>query len=270
MNWDTFHTHEIDEKYVYRYFSFEKLIHFLTTGSLYLARLDQFEDNLEGISPYEINEIRYGLKAKDRPKNPNPGIPEFVRNGQVERARNSLNEIQRKLCVLQKKRFVSCWFLGNVESIGMWDLYASSGFAVRFDREYLQKIIKAGIKFPENIKTGIDLIVVGKVIYQNFDDMLTKEKQSLLKYSVFRKHHSFKHEEEYRLIGFYTDIVDYIGVEYKLGAIQDLEFEIFANPRMNALSFSTYSGIIRNYSEKHSLLASKLKIWLELRNMKFK
>ena len=270
MNWDTYHTEEIIEKYVYRYFSFEKLIHFLTTGSLYLTRLDQFEDNLEGISPYEINEIRFGLKTKDRPKNPNPAIPEFVRNGQIERARDSLTEIQKKLSFLQKKRFVSCWFLGNVESIGMWDLYASSGFAVRFDREYFQKIIKAGIKYPENIKTGIDLIVVGKVIYQNFDDMMQKEKQSLLKYSVFRKHLSFKHEEEYRVIGFHTYVVDQIGLEYKLGAIQDLEFDIFTNPRMSTLSFGTYSGIIKHYSEKHKLLESKLKIWLELRNIKFK
>jgi Protein of unknown function (DUF2971) len=269
MNWDTYHTGEIKDKFVYRYLSFEKLIHFLSTGSLYLARLDQFEDNLEGISPYEINEIRYSLKLKVKPEYPNPNIPEYVWNRQIKTSKDSLTDVQRKLLDIQKKRFVSCWFLGDVESIGMWDLYANSGFAIRFDREYFQNIIKEGIKYPENLKTGLDLIVIGKVTYQNFDDMLTKEKQSLLKYSVFRKHLSFKHEEEFRLIGFHKEVIESIGLEYKLGAIIDLEFDIFANPRMNALSFSTYSEIIKHYSERHKLMESKLKNWLELRNKKF-
>ena len=47
MKWDTCHTQGIKLKYVYRYISFEKLIHFLETNSLFFSRMDKFEDNLE-------------------------------------------------------------------------------------------------------------------------------------------------------------------------------------------------------------------------------
>jgi hypothetical protein len=51
MKWETYHTKEINQKYVYRYLTLEKLVDFLETGELYLTRLDKFEDNLENISP---------------------------------------------------------------------------------------------------------------------------------------------------------------------------------------------------------------------------
>lgn len=269
MDWNTYHTEDITERYVYRYLSFEKLEHFLITGSLYLARLDRFEDNLEGITPYDIIELMARLKTKEKPKNPNSKIPDDIQNNLINYSRKTLAEIQKKLSEIQKKRFICCWFLGDVESMGMWDLYAPSGFAIRFERKYFQTIIKRGVQIPENIKTGLDLIVAGKVVYQNFDEMIKNEKQSLLKYSVFRKHRAFKHEEEYRLVGFHSSLIDKSGFEYKLGTIQDLEFDLYANPRMNTLSFTTYSEIIKHYSEKHKLLESKLKTLLELRDLKF-
>ena len=70
MNWDTYHTKNISEKYVYRYVTIEKLIDFLVTNSIYLARLDTFEDNFENIQPYDINQLRFFYLEKPTDANP--------------------------------------------------------------------------------------------------------------------------------------------------------------------------------------------------------
>ncbi|RRJ86671.1 hypothetical protein EG240_16035 [Paenimyroides tangerinum] len=143
MKWDTHHTKEITEKYVYRYLTIDKLIDFLDTNSIYLARLDTFEDNLENIEPYDINELKFLTLSK--PENANPEIFEQLWENIIEKSKIRLNEIQEYLIEKQKKRFVSCWILSDVESFGMWDTYGKSGFVIRFEREYFQKIIKESI-----------------------------------------------------------------------------------------------------------------------------
>jgi hypothetical protein len=148
----------------------------------------------------------------------------------------------------------------------MWDIYGKSGFAIRFERSYFQKLIKDSIEIQKGKTDEIDLLVVGKVVYQNFDEMLLKEKESLLKFSVFRKHLSFNHESEYRIVGYMKEILDVPGLRFKLPNIEDLDFDIIANPRLDGFQFDKYKGILSKYSQKHPLTESELKIWLEFRN----
>lgn len=269
MHWNTFHTKGIREKYVYRYLTLEKLVDFLETGELFLTRLDKFEDNLENISPYDINELRIRSGLTSKPANANPNIPENQWDQLIKGNRAQLSTIQAKLHKQQKHRFVSCWILNNVESFAMWDIYGKAGFAIRFERKYFQKLIKNSMKLQSNPTNKIDLLMVGKVKYQNFDDMTFKEKESLLKYSVFRKHLSFYHESEYRIVGFMTEILEHSGLRYKLPNISKLRFDIIANPRLNSFQFEKYKSILSRYSNTHPLTESGLKIWLEFRNRKY-
>jgi hypothetical protein len=85
MKWNTYHTKEIKEKYVYRYLTIEKLVDFLETNSIYLSRLDKFEDNLENIEPYDINELKVRSETLSKPYDANPEISdnqwdEIIRN----------------------------------------------------------------------------------------------------------------------------------------------------------------------------------------------
>ncbi|WP_395655093.1 hypothetical protein [Flavobacterium sp.] len=64
MKFETQHKKKIIDKYVYRYLTIEKLIDFFDTNSIYLSRLDTFEDNLENIEPYDINEIKLLILTK--------------------------------------------------------------------------------------------------------------------------------------------------------------------------------------------------------------
>lgn len=266
MNWDTYHTKPIKQKYVYRYLTLEKLVDFLETGELFLSRLDKFEDNLENISPYDINELRVRSELTEKPQNANPNIPDHQWAQLIKNSRTGLVQIQKKLHFEQKHRFVNCWILNDVESFAMWDIYGKSGFVIRFERDYFQELIKSSKENQTGTTSQIDLLVVGKVEYQNFDSMTFKEKESKLKFSVFRKHLSFYHENEYRIVGFMNEIFDTSGLRYKLPNLEFLKFDIIANPRLDNFQFDKYKGILSKYSEKHPLKESELKIWLEFRN----
>lgn len=263
MKWNTYHTKEITEKYVYRYLTIEKLIDFLDTNSIYLARLDTFEDCLENIEPYIINELKFLYLEK--PENANPEISDEVWEEKIIDGKTRFRKIQNNLNEKQKTRFVSCWILSDVESFGMWDTYGKSGFVIRFERQYFQNMIKMSTKLQSTPTNKIELLVAGGVNYQNFDEMLFSEKASLLKFSVFRKHLSFKHESEYRIVGFTNEAENEIGLRFKLPDIETLNFEIFANPRLSVFQFQQYKGIIAKYSNTHLLKESNLKMWLEFR-----
>lgn len=265
MKWETNHTIKITEKYVYRYLTIEKLIDFLDTNSIFLARLDTFEDNLENIEPFDITQLK--LLYLSKPENANPEISDSIWDEMIKKGKNRIKEIQDCLIEKQKNRFVSCWILSDVESFGMWDTYGKSGFAIRFDRKYFQKIIQNSINLQIEPTSKIDLLVVGKVFYQNFDKMHLIEKESLMRYSAFRKHLSFKHESEFRIVGFTNESEDEIGMRFKLPSIETLEFEIFANPRLSSFQFQQYKKIISKYSKTKTLKESELKNWLEFRNL---
>ena len=141
MKWETYHTKGIQQKYVYRYLTLEKLIDFLETGELYLTRLDKFEDNLENIIPYDINELKVRSGLTEKPQNANPNIPEHHWDKLISDSRLALIRLQEKLKTEQKYRFVSCWILSDVESFAMWDIYGKAGFALRFERKYFQQLI---------------------------------------------------------------------------------------------------------------------------------
>jgi hypothetical protein len=269
MTWKTYHTRGIKQKYVYRYVTIEKLVDFLETNSLFLSRLDKFEDNLENIEPYDINELKFRTKTLSKPENANPEIPENNWTQIIQNNKTELRAIQEKLTKQQKHRFVTCWILNDTESFAMWDIYGKAGFAIRFERKYFQKLIKNSIKLQEEPTSKIDLLVAGVVQYQNFNEMLFKEEESLLKYSVFRKHQAFNHEKEFRIIGFMNEILEIPGLKYKLPDINDLEFELIANPRLDPFQFKKYSGIVSKYSKKHTLKESELKIWLDFRNTNY-
>lgn len=265
MNWDTYHTIEIKEKYVFRYLTLEKLVDFLETGELFLSRLDKFEDNLENISPYEIYELKMRSGLIEKPQNANPNIPEHHWDKLISDSRNSLIQLQENLKMQQKYRFVSCWILSDVESFAMWDIYGKSGFAIRFEREYFQELIKISIPNQTGITKKIDLLVAGKVTYQNFDEIIFKEEESKLRFSVYRKHQSFEHEREYRIVAFMNEILDVSGLRYKLPSLKDIRFDIIANPRLDTFQFDKYKEIISKFTTTQKLTESQLKIWLEFR-----
>ena len=265
MKWDTYHTQGIKLKYVYRYISFEKLIHFLETNSLFFSRMDKFEDNLEGITPYDITELLGNLGNDFLEEKPNEML-DFIWKELITRRKKALSAVQDNLNS-QKKKYVSSWFLNNSESMGMWDLYAPNGYLLKFERSKLQSIVKSNRGKQRFVNDNNTLLVAGRVNYQDFNEVPFAEQKSKIKYSTFRKHIAFKHEEEYRLLISLPYELPLPGIEYNIGNIDDLEFEIIANPRMDRFTYETNKKVIGKYTT-HELKESTLKLWLEFRDLR--
>jgi len=269
MKWNTYHTKGIKEKYVYRYITIEKLVDFLETHSIFLTRLDRFEDQLENIEPFDINELKVRSQTLEKPEDANPEISDVKWNEIIQTNKRVLKSLQQNLTLKQKHRFVSCWILNDVESFAMWDIYGKAGFAIRFEQEYFQNLIRESIKIQNKPTNKIELLVAGAVQYQNYDEMLYKEEESLIKFSAFRKHLSFKHETEYRIVGFMKEILDVPGLKFNLPEIKKLKFDIIANPRLDSFQFNQYKSMISKYSKNHPLKESRLKRWLDFRNKEY-
>ncbi|CAH0235070.1 hypothetical protein SRABI130_02844 [Pseudomonas sp. Bi130] len=90
-----------DETVIWRYMSIEKYLALLHTASLFMCRLDKFEDPWEGA--YSVGYDHIG-----------PWDP-------------LVKDVQRGFI------FVNCWHANEYESAAMWDLYASrqAGVAIR-------------------------------------------------------------------------------------------------------------------------------------------
>ena len=105
MKWDTYNTRTINEKYVYRYVTIEKLIDFLSTNSIYLSRLDTFEDNLENIEPYDINTLK--ILYLNKPEDANTDIPEITWEEWIKNDRKRFKELQEYLCIEEIEKMLS-------------------------------------------------------------------------------------------------------------------------------------------------------------------
>ena len=266
MEWKTYQTEELKQKYVYRYITIEKLIDFLDTGCLHLTRIDHFEDNLEGIEPFEVvelDQISELSKISESSK-----MSEEIKDLAIQEILKNLQTVQNAIKARQQKIFVSCWILNDVESFAMWDIYGKTGFALKFEREYFQSLIQNSIQLQTEPTSKLELLISGIVQYQNFEGMHFKEEESTLPYSFFRKHLSFNHEIEYRIVGCGEDL-DTTGLKFKLPELEDLDFELIANPRLDQFQFGIYDGILSKYSKKHVLKESELKRWLNFRNIDF-
>lgn len=101
---------------VWRYMSLEKLQHMIRTQSIYLTRLDQFTDPLEGTIPSAI---------KTR----------FVRERlpQASNATTFVGEFDRFFGSLRANSYASCWRQSASESSGAWGEYCglSEGVVVK-------------------------------------------------------------------------------------------------------------------------------------------
>lgn len=101
-----------DDTVIWRYMSIEKYISLLHTASLFMCRLDKFEDPWEGVYPSGYEHLTHG-------------VPDSL-------------EAKRGFI------FVNCWHANQYESAAMWDLYASrqAGVAIKTTVGGLKKSIR--------------------------------------------------------------------------------------------------------------------------------
>jgi len=189
--WNTYHTKGIRKKYVFRYLDEKKVISFLESKALYMPAMYRFDDKLEGISTYDITEVRtaYDICFVDDEKDINPELLAEWKDLK-SKSKKKLSHIGHKLNQTQAAHYVSCWFNSNRESDGMWRFYArENGFAIKIDWKVFQEIIKKSV--DSNVTNKEQRVVVGRIKYQDYPGVIEDEQANTVLYLAFRKDESF-------------------------------------------------------------------------------
>ncbi|KAA2215747.1 DUF2971 domain-containing protein [Maribacter flavus] len=258
--WNTYHTKGIRKKYVFRYMDEAKVTSFLELKALYMPAMYRFDDKLEGISTYDITEVRtgYDICFVDNEKEINPKMLADWRDLKTK-SKKKLSDIGHKLKLTQSAHYVSCWFNSDRESDGMWRFYArENGFAVKIDRKVFQRTIKDSVE--SNINNKEQRVVVGRIKYQDYPRVIENEQDNTVLYLAFRKDESFAHENEYRVV-----VIDTTNTEdkqgnllYKLENFDDLPISIIIHPAMNEGLFRKYKKQFESFGNNITVRKSEL------------
>jgi hypothetical protein len=181
-----------DDTVIWRYMDFAKFVQLLEHQALWLARADTFEDPLEGtFTDFELASLRASSENFEIPPSL---LPVGVRDA-IERVSGM---VDARSCT-----FVSCWRMGDAESLAMWDLYGKGPgvVAIKSTVGRLRHQLEASMK-------DYYLAAVRYIDWANFgmlDAHIIEESGGRTRFlvSLFcRKDLSYQHEAELRVIAF--------------------------------------------------------------------
>lgn len=178
---------------VWRYLDLAKFIWLLENQKLYFANLDSLNDPHEGSRPriqaeYEDQQLltihRYQLIQEFGvdlgTKKFQTAMPSFIEQNRQIRIKNQKE---------RRQLYVSCWYLGDMESEAMWRLYCPDNNGVAIQTNY-SKLVESVANDPE--------LYIGCVTYIDYDAQVFPSGN--LFYPVMHKRISFAHEQEVRLV----------------------------------------------------------------------
>jgi hypothetical protein len=154
-----------DEMAIWRYMSSNKFLDLLHNGSLYLTRIDCFEDPYEGrLSAYDKD--LFGCTSETNPY--------------WERER--------------KRNFISCWTETGPKSQYMWENYGSNGVVIESDV----------LSLKNSLLSDSSKCYLSRVKYIDYNSGSSQDAGTPLNILkiIFTKDNSFKQEREVRLLYF--------------------------------------------------------------------
>ncbi|KZY43603.1 hypothetical protein [Oleiphilus sp. HI0086] len=158
---------------LWRFMSFAKFLSLLESESLYLTRIDGFDDKFEGAFPKKA-------------------LEKWNATTELLRQANDSKEFSDSYWErLRKNTFVQCWHMNSHESDGMWKLYGHIEEAVAIKTK--------AIKLLRAIHRDYGLFI-GKVFYVDYDNDLGFPPVPSPVEPFFYKRKSFEHEKEVRVL----------------------------------------------------------------------
>jgi hypothetical protein len=269
-----------EDKYLWRYIDLHKFLSFVTTKSIFLTRLDKFEDKREGIA---LNHIIY--KNLKRKLDNNPIFSEISKYATVDNLGPTMNKIEDDLKIIQRFNFASCWVLcdGNHESVAMWNLYSSpNSIALRI--KYSD--FKALFQTEKIMDYGLSESIICSPI-QYFDFQQDSKILELLKNkdvdTIFLKDSSFEHEKEFRIVfkekvreipavnykegisrkhieKFHNSMYNYPGKSIELNHFKDYPFEIIFHPKSEEWAKSNIKEVVKEFKIPFKIFESELEL----------
>jgi len=227
-----------DDTTLWRYLNFVKLMDMLERRQLWFARVDTFEDPLEGT--HTDAEVEY-LRAL-------PALPSPVKGFTLEKQYVGITQMYRETM------YVNCWRAAATESMAMWDIYGKGSGVVAI-KSTVGRLKEALGAYPRKV-------FVGRVKYVEWSEVAWNLNGLAM---VMRKDLSYEHEEELRaaLWGLITEgdspIVSYSlspegkvlfhgppGVEIRCDP-QKLVTEIMIGPRDQEMFEKVLEPMLRRY-----------------------
>ncbi|MFM5845328.1 hypothetical protein ACET69_00920 [Aeromonas veronii] len=226
------------ETKIWRYMDFTKFMSLLDTSSLFLSRVDKFDD------PYEGATSHFNITAR----------PMVYADAKIPvEVGHQLGEFIRKS---REWTYVNCWHLNDHESAAMWKLYAQTNEAVAIQSRFsvLQDLL------PE--KT-----YVGRVKYIDYDKDWLPEGNGFWPFVHKRK--SFEHEKELRILSQelplsasddtinFNQKNDTFGKNIEIDLNQLIE-AVYISPDAPAWFFELVKGAIDRYGYSFQVIQSDL------------
>lgn len=168
---------------IWRYMDLTKFLDLILNESIYLRRIDKFEDPYEGFiseayqkdlaAQYEEVQQDYWISGDTR---------DSLHNGHLQ-----------ALKLMPQYAYASCWYLGDIESAAMWKLYGGTNNCVAIRTT----IYDLQVAFDESDDDDLGVMHLRPIRY--VDESSSVDAKNYLK-PMFEKRKSFAHENEFRAL----------------------------------------------------------------------
>ncbi len=234
---------------LWRYTDLHQLLYFLNTESIFFAPLSSFSDPLEGISDKYVMKKDDSGKVSIRRTSTKPDDPKNIHEEIVD----------QKLQHIQQYMYASCWFLGDNESMAMWETHSNpDSVAINFPASELTQLITRRAKKLKSEQ--FPTLCYGKVDYLKmmpFDEGAMRKRAHQI--IGFLKDKSYKHEEEFRFIVIQKGQDQPLrGFDLPIGPLSKLPFEIITHPDMEDWKFENLSAVLKNFKMEKKLRKSDI------------
>ena len=177
---------------LWRYMDLGKFIHLISTGKLYFASADSFEDPFEGAKGIAERKEKWDSFYLDFLREAIRTVPgatqEMLAPDHIEKeSQRLLAELNHSGDGQRRHTFISCWHFNSFESEAMWKLYSvniRNAIAIQTTAE---RLYLALARDPQ--------IDIGKVKYIDYDKSFAS-----INGACWYKRKSFEHEREVRAI----------------------------------------------------------------------
>ncbi|MGQ7242150.1 hypothetical protein ACUN9V_01655 [Salinicola sp. V024] len=226
---------------LWRYMDFTKYVALLSSGGLYFASADCFEDTFEGAKGFRRNKSRwdeYYLKFfREAIKSPPEGHECKFSDSEIdEQAHKLLRDMGAVGESRRKQTFISCWHESEYESEAMWRLYSSFLANAVAIRTSCQSLYTALGRNPS--------IDIGRIKYLDMERSYAGVNDSF-----WRKRRSFEHEREVRAI--FSDFRCQESGKITLCDLNVLIEDVFVSP----LAPSWFVALVNDINDKYSIKA---------------
>lgn len=232
-----------------RYVDLHSFLYFITQNKLRFARLDTFEDLNEGFSVYTANAVKGVTQNSRAIRNISEKEKMLELISTLKEQHNQLTEKYREH---QKSLFACCWYMGNKESVAMWNLYSNhDSVAIRFDAKQIITLIHdTATKLDEHFNMQYGCMEYADLC--NVDDGLENNCIGFL------KDDSFRHEQEFRFMTEKNVDDDSMEYELQLCDLKQLDFTVLSHPKMEEWKIRNILNVLSCYDLSEKFQPSEL------------